>query len=162
MSEDSELPRPRCRPHTFAHMALRQVALQDGRKFVRMLALPDGPRLVRELWDEVGLRCAARGHAPPPGGDRPRLEARTLLERQAVVVVLPDALADEEARRIVILEDDGDSATAGVRYFVVERLGDRSRLTEWRHAGDAARRGVWGVLDDDSDVTVEDAIARSL
>lgn len=149
---------PRCRQHTFAHVALRQVALRDGRKLVRMLALPDGPRLVRELWDEVGLRCAAKGHPPEPGEDRPRLEPRTFAGRQAALVLLPDTVADEEASAAVVVEADTD---AGVRYFLVERSGDGLLLTEWRSVDGQERRGVWGPIDDVEPATLERALERS-
>lgn len=150
--------RPRCRQHTFAHVALRQVALRDGRKFVRMLALPDGPRLVRELWDEVGLRCAAKGHPPVAGEDRPQLEATTLDGRQAVIVRMPDTVADEEAEVAVVVESD---STPGVRYFLVERLGDGLQLTEWRPIEGGARRGVWGPIEDVDTASLDQALTRS-
>ena len=142
MSEDVEIGPPRKQHYVFAHLAFRSLVELSPMHVLMTLLLKDaGPKLMGEVWEEVGTQCTPREVVAPEGLD---YEIHELSNKRPVILIeRPRASGVREAhftaavitpprRRFFLFKQ-----SASTRYFTLE-IGDAKQgefdtvLGEWR------------------------------
>jgi hypothetical protein len=133
---------PRCPHYTFAHQALRSVALADPLPCLGLLASADAGRFLAGLLESVSEHCAALGEKADFTADDIRVHPTRVGSYPCAVVQMPPPRAITEAFFVALVllaapEDPPERPEdARLRYFTLEKGfsldgSERTVLCEW-------------------------------
>lgn len=139
---EAEANPPRCVHYTFAHYAMRQVALSQPAAAIGVLGSDDAQGFLQGVWDQVVENCGYQAE----DSDRPaptlRVERFRVSQYPCAVLHMPTPQRMTEAHYVAMVlmarVDAGLDAikTASLRYFTLEKGFDgdgkaRTVLGEW-------------------------------
>lgn len=131
------LDQPRAHHYTFAHLAVRAVALDDPLRFFALVASEDRRKVVEWLWDLV-CKNTEGAEKPDFGADDIALTTCRVADLPTMVFAMPEPRAVTEAHfvAIVLTGDGGEGGNGTARYFTLEcgdtlEGGARTVLCEW-------------------------------
>lgn len=126
---------PRDHHYVFAHLALREICMQDAAEIFRILASPERDKFLAWLWGSVEKRVGRRIDDLDPRD----LAVTTLrvADSPAIIIRMPVPVAPAEAHLIgAVLAKPAGGSPATARYFTLEHGLDldgsaRTVLCEW-------------------------------